>query len=245
MAVLAHEGTYPILYGSWPIPVGAHHRGGYIARPDAAGKYPVVIVVQDINGMSSFEKDLCRRLARRGFAAVTLDLYREGREPFESYNASDDTRALADLDELHEFIVSDDVDWNVSDKVGILGTDVGGRFALIATASRDWVKSLVVAYTPLTGDDDRGEQVARYLDHLPVPVLGLYGAEDELIATETVDEAQRRNQHGQWLLYAGAGHGFLDVDHEGFDQASADDAFERLTAFFEATLDQRVVEDIG
>lgn len=245
MAVLAHEGTFPILYGSWPIPVGAHHRSGYIARPDEAGQFPVVFVIQDINGMNSFEKDLCRRLARRGFAAVTLDLYREGEESLESYNSLSDARALADLDELHEFIVSDDVDWNVSERVGILGTDVGGRFGLVAAATREWVKSLVLAYTPLTGDEDRDEQVAGYLDHLPVPVLGLYGADDELIATETVDEAQRRNEHGQWLLYAGAGHGFLDVDHEGFEQASADDAFERLTAFFEATLDRRVVEDLG
>ena len=245
MAVLAHEGTYPIMYGSWPIPVGAHHRSGYIARPDEAGRFPVVFVIQDINGMTSFEKDLCRRLARRGFAAVSLDLYRGHGDPVENYNSLSDARALADLDELHEFIVSDDVDWNVSDTVGVLATDVGGRFGLIAAASRDWVKSLVVAYTPLTGDEERAEQVARYLDHLPVPVLGLYGAEDDLIAADTVDEAQRRNEHGQWLLYAEAGHGFLDIDHEGFDQAAADDAFARVIAFFEATLDERLVEDLG
>lgn len=243
--MLAHEGTYPILYGSWPIPVGAHHRSGYIARPDAAGRFPVVFVIQDINGMNSFEKDICRRLARRGFAAVAIEMYRRGEDPIASYSSLSDRRALADLDELHEFIVSDDVGWNVSDRVGILGTDVGGRFGLIAAANREWVKSLAVAYTPLTGDEDRDEQVATYLDHLPIPVLGLYGAEDELIAAETVDEAQRRNEHGQWLLYSGAGHGFLDVDHEGFDQAAADDAFERIAAFFEATLDDRMVEDLG
>lgn len=245
MAVLAHEGTYPIMYGSWPIPVGAHHRTGYIARPDEAGKFPVVFVVQDINGMNSFEKDLCRRLARRGFAAVTIDMYRDKGDPIDSYNLLSDSRALADLDELHEFIVSDDVDWNVSGNVGILATDVGGRFGLIAAATREWAKSLVVVYTPLTGDEEREKQVADYLDHLPIPVLGLYGADDELIAPETVDEAQRRNDHGQWLLYQDAGHGFLDIDHENFDQAAADDALARVFAFFESTLDDRIVENLG
>lgn len=245
MAVLAHEGTYPIMYGSWPLPVGARHRNGYIARPDEAGKFPVVFVVADINGMNSFEKDLCRRLARKGFAAVTLDMYRLEGDPVEAYNALSDTRALADLDEMHEFVVSDDVDWNVSDQIGVLGIDVGGRFGLIAAATRDWVKSLVVCYTPLTGDEDREEQVADYLDHLPIPVLGLYGADDELITADTVDEAQRRNDHGQWLLYEGAGHGFLDIDHEAYNAAAADDAFARISAFFEATLDERVVEDLG
>lgn len=245
MAVLAHEGTYPIMYGPWPIPVGAQHRAGYIARPDEAGKFPVVFVIQDINGMNSFEKDLCRRLARRGFAAVTLDMYREAGDPVDAYISLRDSRALADLDELHEFVLSDDVDWNVSGDVGILATDVGGRFGLIAAANRDWVKSLVVAYSPLTGDEDREKQVADYLDHLPIPVLGLYGAEDDLIATATVDEAQRRNDHGQWLLYRDADHGFLDIDHENFDQAAADDAMARIFAFFEATLDERIVEDLG
>ena len=195
--------------------------------------------------MNSFEKDLCRRLARQGFAAVTIDMYRQGGDPIDAYNALSDARALADLDELHEFVLSDDVTWNVSGEVGILGTDVGGRFGLIAAANRDWVKSLVVAYTPLTGDEERDMQVADYLDHLPIPVLGLYGAQDDLIAPETVDEAQRRNDHGQWLLYEGVGHGFLDVNHEGFDQASADDSFARISAFFEATLDERIVEDLG
>ncbi len=245
MAVLAHEGTYPIMYGSWPIPVGAHHRTGYIARPDKAGEFPVIFVIPDLNGMNSFEKDLCRRLARRGFASVSLDLYRNGADPVNAYNELTDAQAAADLDELHEFIVSDDVDWTVSDRVGVLGIDVGGRFGLIKAATREWVKSLVICYTPLTGDEERDQQVASYLDHLPIPVLGLYGAADDLIAPQTVDEAQRRNDHGQWLLYDGAGHGFLDIDHDGFNQAAADDAFARLTAFFEATLDERIVEDLG
>ena len=40
------------------IGLGARHRSGYIARPDAAGEFPVVFVIQDINGMNSFEKEL-------------------------------------------------------------------------------------------------------------------------------------------------------------------------------------------
>lgn len=245
MAVLSHEGTYPILYSSWPIPVGAGHRNGYIARPDEAGRFPVVFVVQDLNGMNSFEKDLCRRLARSGFAAVTLDLYRSQGDPATAYTELSDRRALTDLDELYEFVMSDHVVWNKGDVVGILGTDVGGRFALIKASTRDWVKAVAVCYTPLTGDEEREYQVASYLDRLPVPVLGLYGAEDELIDPDTVDEAQRRNEHGQWLLYEGAGHGFLDIDDEGYHEAAADDAFARIVAFFKASLPEPDVEELG
>ena len=245
MAVLSHEGTYPIMYGPWPIPVGASHRNGYIARPDEAGKVPVVFVVPDLDGMGSFEKDLCRRLAREGFAALTIDLYGQTGDPLDLYNSLTDDRALAILDELHQFVVSDDVGWNVEDRMGILGIDVGGRFAIIKAATRDWVRSLALCYTPLTGDEGREHQVAEYLDHLPVPVIGLYGADDDLIDTETVDEAQRRNDHGQWLLYENLGHGFLDIEGEDFDQSAADDAFARLVAFFRGSLAKAEIEDLG
>ena len=245
MAVLSHEGTYPILYGSLPIPVGAAHRNGYMARPDEAGEVPVVFVIPALEGMGSHEKDMCRRLAREGFAGLTVDLYGESGDGLELYNAVSDDRILHVLDELHQFLVSDDVEWNIEDEVGILATDVGGRFGLIKAATRDWVKSLALSYSPLTGDEEREHQVADYLDHLPVPVLGLYGADDELIDTATVDEAQRRNGHGQWLLYEGVGHGFLDVDAVEFDQAAADDAWARVLAFFKATLAQPQIDDLG
>ena len=245
MAVLSHEGTYPIMYGSWPLPVGAGHRNGYIARPDESGRVPVVFIVPGLDGLGSFEKDLCRRFAREGFAAISIDLYGEKGDPLDSYNSLTDDRALHILDELHQFLVSDDVTWNAEDRVGMLGTDVGGRFAIIKAATRDWIRSLALCYTPLTGDEEREHQVAGYLDHLPVPVLGLYGAEDDLIDTSTVDEAQSRNEHGQWLLYDGMGHGFLDIDGDGFDQSAADDAFARLLAFFRGSLEPAQIEDLG
>lgn len=245
MAVLSHEGTYPIMYGSMPVPVGAAHRDGYLARPDESGRVPVVFVVHELDGLGSVEKDLCRRLARSGFAALTVDLYGGDGDGIDLYNSTSDDQALGVLDELHQFVVSDDVTWNIDDNVGILGLDVGGRFGLIKAATREWTSSLCVAYTPLTGDEDREHRIAEYLDHLPVPVLGLYGTEDELIDSSSVDEAQRRNDHGQWLLYEGAGHGFLDVTGEGFDQAAADDAFARIIAFFKATLAQPQIDELG
>lgn len=245
MAVLPHEGTFPIMYGSGPIPVGGSFPTGYIARPDEEGRFPVVFVLPAIEGMTGFDKDLCRRLARVGFAALSIDLYRVGPEPLDSYNGLSDRKALGCIDEMHDFILSDDVAWNASERVGLLGTDVGGRFALIAAATRNWVRSVVAVSTPLTGDESRDFQVAGYLDHLTVPVLGLYGAEDELIDASTVDEAQRRNDHGQWLLYEGGKHGFLDIDDPQYNAGAAEDAWARVIAFFQATLDKPVVVDLG
>lgn len=237
MAVLEHEGTYPIMYGSYPVPVGAGWRPGYLSRPDRAGVFPMVVVVPDLDGLSSFEKDLCRAFARHGIAALTLDLYRNrSGDPIHDYHSLSDRQAMTDLDEVHQFLASDDIDWTTAGAVGMLGLDVGGRFALAMAAHRSWVRALAVCYTPLTGDAEREIQVADLLDTLSVPVLGLYGADDDLISPETVDEAQRRNAAGQWLLYEGAAHGFLDIDGETFQQDAAADASQRLVQFFTQTL---------
>lgn len=245
LAVLSHEGTYSILYGSWPLPIGAAHRTGYLSRPDNAGQFPVVLVLPTLDGLTSFEKDLCRRLARHGFVGIAVDFYRSDEDPLDAYNQLSDSRAITDLDEVHEFVTSEDVDWTMPGGVGIFGADVGGRFTLMAASRRDWAKSAVVAYAPLTGDEDREFQVAESLSHLPIPILGLYGASDDLIDAVSVDEAQRRNEHGQWLLYDDARHGFLDVEHENFEPAAAEDAQARILAFFKATLPEPVVEDLG
>ncbi len=233
------------MYSAWPLPIGTSHRTGYLARPDKAGKFPVVVVLPTLNGLSGFEKDFCRRLARHGIVGITLDFYRQDGDTSEAYAALTDARAMTDLDELHEFIVSDDVDWTQRGGVGVFGSDVGGRFALMAASRRDWVRSVVVAYAPLTGDEDRDFQVASALGNLPIPVLALYGAADELIEAASVDEAQRRNDHGQWLLYENAGHGFLDVEEPNFDQSGADDAIARALTFFAATLPPASEVELG
>lgn len=245
MAVLAHEGSYSIMYGRFGIPVGIGYRSGYLARPDKAGRYPVVLIAPALSGLSSHERDLCRDLARQGLAALAIDLYRKpADDPEEAYRALSDRRALTDFDEAHEFLTSEDVDW-AQPGIGLLGLDVGGRFALALAANRPWVRSVAVVYTPLTGDDDREIQVAGLLSHLGVPVMGLYGAEDELIQVDTVDEAQRRNESGQWLLYEGAGHDFLDVTSDGYHPDAAADAQARLVEFFQQTLPAADEVDLG
>ena len=249
MTVLPHEGTFSILYGSFPVPVGSGYRPGYLARPDEAGRFPVVFVLPGISGLKSFEKDVCRRMARRGFGCIAIDLYpgdeTDDGATFDAYASRLDGAVLAEIDEAHEFLESDDVFWAIPDRCGVLGVDVGGRFALIAAATRSWAAAAVVVSTPLTGDEDREFQVAGMLDHLAVPVLGLYGSADPLIAPETVDSAQNRNQAGQWLLYEGARHDFYDDGRADYDAGAAADADSRITSFLQAALPKPETIDLG
>ncbi len=72
MSVLSGEGSTVILYGSTSIVAGPRIVGGYLARPDLEGEWPTVIVVPPEDDISGSVKDLCRNLARHGFAALAV-----------------------------------------------------------------------------------------------------------------------------------------------------------------------------
>lgn len=75
MSVLPGEGSNVILYGSTTYSVGTRTHGGYLARPDVAGSYPVAML---LGGITSGIKELSRQLARRGLAVVATDWQQPG-----------------------------------------------------------------------------------------------------------------------------------------------------------------------
>jgi carboxymethylenebutenolidase len=48
---------------------------GYFARPEGAGPFPIILVIEEIFGVHEYIKDTCRRLAKLGYAAVAPELY--------------------------------------------------------------------------------------------------------------------------------------------------------------------------
>lgn len=240
MAVMAHEGKFEILYEPYGIPVGSGFQPGYLARPDRTGSFPAVLVVPGIRGLTSFDRDACRRLARLGYVAVAIDPYRgHGPGPGSSldeaivaYNSLTDDRVLRDLRETLEFLSSPDLTFVDAERVAVVGFDTGGRFGLLLS-DRPQVSGVVACYAPL-GDDDRAHHVGERLTRVTVPVLGLYAADDELIPVESVDQAAALS--GQWILYEGARHEFLDPDADAYDEAAESDAWSRIAAFLAAVL---------
>lgn len=249
MAVLPHEGTYSVMYAPLPVSVGAGYRRGYLARPDQAGRFPTVILTPDLDGLGAHEKHVARRLARRGLAVLVVDPYptapADRNEALAAYHDLTDGDALRTIDETYDYLRSEDIDWAQTERLGLMGLDVGGRFSLIGAAHRSWVGSVAAVSTPLTGDEDRQFQVADILRHIAVPVLGLYGMEDDLVDADSVDEAQDRNVTGQWLLYEGAGHAFLDEVGDDYHEASSEDALARLTEFFTTHLPKKTETNLG
>src|SRR5512144_535366 len=52
--------------------------GAYLALPDGAGPHPGVVVVHEAFGLNDNIRDICRRFADEGYAALGVDLF-EGR----------------------------------------------------------------------------------------------------------------------------------------------------------------------
>lgn len=249
MAVLPHEGQFNILYRSYAVPVGSAFQPGYLARPDQIGEYPGVLILPDIYGLTSLEKTMCRRLARHGMVAIAIDLYREKRpgpvgdleRAVAAYAQLDDRRALTDIDDAYEFMMSDDVGWIVDGPIGIVGLDTGGRFGLLYASDRPHVGAVVAVQAPLAGDEERGMQVASVLERLTMPVLGLYGRDDELVPSQGVDVAAGLNGTGTWILYEDTGHDFLNDGTDGYHAGAADDAMVRIERFLAANLPSAVI----
>src|SRR5690348_5225993 len=107
----------------------------YRAHPDKSGKFPMVLVVQEIFGVHEHIKDVCRRLAKLGYFAITAELYyRQGdvtkftdnQEIFAKVvNYVPDSQVMSDLDS--SVVYAEATGRADTSRLGITGFCWGGR----------------------------------------------------------------------------------------------------------------------
>ena len=224
---------------------------GFLAEP-GDGPQPGVVVIPDVWGLSDHTRDIAQRLAREGFAALALDVYRKTGRP----SLADPAAALAWIRELSDPLVLETVQEGIDAlaghaavggrKVGLIGFCMGGQYAwLAACACRDLSAVApfygMVRYGPGLDVQKKPRAPLDAVAHLSCPALGLYGREDAIIPNADVDELEARlAQQGQpfeLVHYAGAGHAFLnDTRPAMYRPEAAADAWRRLLAFLRAHL---------
>ncbi len=113
----------------------------FVARPAGDGPWPVVVVASEIFGVHEYIRDLCRRLAQAGFAAVAPAFFSRVEDP----------AGLTDMSRIQQIVgaagyeqvmgdVSATLDWTSQqlwangDKVGITGFCWGGKVVWQACA---------------------------------------------------------------------------------------------------------------
>jgi carboxymethylenebutenolidase len=229
LAVTAHAGEQTVSYKS-----GEETVSGFLARPEGKGPFPAVVVIQEWWGLNDWVKDQARALAKEGYVALAVDLYRgkvaaQQEEAHQLMMGAPPDRILRDLKAALAFLrARADVK---KDRLGSIGWCMGGRWSL-ALAVEDPGLAAVVAYYGAPPTD------AAAIAKIKAPVLGNFGADDkgpspdQVHAFEAAMKAAGKSIDVK--IYEGAGHAFANVNNPwgGYREAAAKDAGARTTAFF-------------
>ena len=221
----------------------------YRAHPDKNGKFPVVLVVQEIFGVHEHIKDVCRRLAKLGYFAISAELYhRQGdvtkftdnQEIFAKVvNHVPDSQVMSALDA--SVVYADSTGRADTSRLGVTGFCWGGCITWTYCVHNPKVKAAVAWYGRLVAPNKAPLQPAYPIEFAPqlrVPVLGLYGAEDASIPVEHVEQMRAAlkaagNTTSEIIVYDGAPHAFFADYRPSYRKEAAEDGWKRMQAWFQ------------
>ena len=222
----------------------------YDARPETAGRYPIVVVISGFTGNSEQHKDVVRRFAQSGYYAITPELYsREGGMQGKNFTemgqiAGRVTRAqyLSDIRAAADYAKQQS--WARADRLGVTGFCGGGALTLHTAAEYPGVTAAVPWYGQVKRvySDAPGVDAFSLVGRIKAPVLGLYGDADPGIPSADVRsfEAELRkagNPNVEFILYPEAPHAFFSDDRpQVYKKEASEDAWKRCLAFFEKHL---------
>jgi carboxymethylenebutenolidase len=232
-------------HGEWlTVPTGGGDEvRAWIVYPERSDAAPVVLVIQEIFGMTDWIRAVADQLAADGFIAIAPDLL-SGKGPGGGDSDSVDQQgAVALVRELDRSEVNRRLQATAeyatalpasSGVVASIGFCWGGGVSFTLATAWSELAAAVVYYGTSPGDDD----VAR----VRVPILGLYGGDDARV-NATIEPAQAvlAGLGGRYEveIYEGAGHGFLRQQdgRDGANLRASEGAWSRTVAFLQEVLE--------
>jgi carboxymethylenebutenolidase len=228
---------------------------GYVARPKAPGRFPAVIVVNEIFGLHAYILDICRRFAKLGYVAIAPGFFDRAGDPaplpmtqFDAIRkivaTATDPQVMGDVGVTLKWLEAQP--FVEGRKIAITGFCWGGKVVWNACETYPDIKAGVAWYgqlappagapAPAAGDPPRYWPVDHAAD-LHAPVLGLYGGKDPLSqAVPAMREALAKagKTGSEIIVYEDAGHGFHADYRSSYNETDAKDGWSRLLAFFAA-----------
>ncbi|HSD66958.1 MAG TPA: dienelactone hydrolase family protein [Vicinamibacteria bacterium] len=206
---------------------------GLLVSPDGRGPFPAAIVVQEWWGLNDWVKEQARALAKEGYVALAVDLYRgkvatKQEDAHQLMMGTPPDRALRDLQGAVAWLR---LQASVrKDRIGVIGWCMGGGYTLrLATVEPGLAAAVAYYGTPPTD--------AAAIAAIRAPVMGNFGAEDKGPTPEQAkafeDALKKAGKSVDVKIYPGAGHAFANVNNPwgGYRKDAAEDAWARTTAF--------------
>ncbi|HKN56348.1 MAG TPA: dienelactone hydrolase family protein [Amycolatopsis sp.] len=223
----------------------------YLARPTDPAPRGGVVVIHHMPGYDAATKEMVRRFAAEGFAALCPNLYsREapGADPDDASAAVralggvPDERLVGDVEGAATYLKALD---NANGKIGVIGHCSGGRQAFLVgcsiqvDAAVDCYGAFVVNEPP-AGMPSSMKPLLGLTPQLSCPLLGLFGGDDQYPGPDEVAvfaaELEKHGKEHEFHSYAGAGHAFFAVDRPSYRPEAAKEGWARILDFYSRTL---------
>jgi len=234
----------------------AGHNGddveAYYARPLGAGPFPGVVVIHHMPGWDEWTREVVRKFAQHGYAAISPHLYARlgpgspddlaARARAEGGVADD--QVVGDVAGAMRFLRAQPY---ASGKVGVIGFCSGGRHTYLAAcrlpdvdAAVDCWGGGVIVDDPSQLSEKRPVAPIELTPDLSCPLLGIFGNEDRNPDVEQVNRTEETlKRHGksyEFHRYDGAGHAFFNWHGAAYRQQQAQDGWKKVLAFYEKHL---------
>jgi carboxymethylenebutenolidase len=223
----------------------------YISRPLGVSNVPGVVVIHHMPGWDEWTKEVTRKLAHHGYAAIAPHLFsRLGPGAWDDLAAAGraaggmpDAQVLGDVAAAADLLRSQP---NSNGKIGVVGFCSGGRQAYMVACKLSGIDAAVDCWggrVIVTPDELRPHQPEAVIDMTPTmacPLLGIFGNDDASPDPEQVNrtEAVLRSlgKNYEFHRYDGAGHGFFAADRANYRPEQAVDGWKKVFSFFERNL---------
>jgi carboxymethylenebutenolidase len=219
----------------------------YLARPLGDSPRGGVVVIHHLPGYDDATKEIVRKFAANGYAAVCPNLYsREGAgvSPDDQAAAArakggiPDEQLVGDVAAAAAYLNSLD---HANGKIGVIGYCSGGRQSFLAATSLqldaavDCYGAFVVNETPPESPLQMKSLISKAPD-LSCPLLGLFGADDAYPGPEEVAalsaELEKLGKEHEFHSYPGAGHAFFSPDRPSYRPAAAVEGWKKVFDFY-------------
>ena len=220
-------------------PGNAGNVSAYVSRPKDGKNLGTVIVIHENRGLVDHIKDVARRFAKEGLAAIAVDCmsrlggsdqYKGGDAAIEAIKGVNAGMVVEDLTAAVAYMKKQGY---VNGKVGVVGYCWGGGQSLnFATKCKD-LNAAVVYY-------GRNPDPLDSIANIPCPLMGNYGEDDPNIMPGVEPLKAALTKGGKTFdikVYPGAKHAFNNnTNADRYHPDAAKDAWARTASFFRKNL---------